>query len=56
MNVLAMVRELSDPTEEEIKISGGKSVPVYGIHGQLRAIKKYMSQKKENADMGKEGV
>ena len=34
MNVLAMVRELSDPTEEEIKrISGGKSVPVYGIHG-----------------------
>ncbi|WP_101695944.1 (2Fe-2S)-binding protein [Dorea phocaeensis] len=57
MNVLAMVRELSDPTEEEIKeYLAGNLCRCTGYMGQLRAIKKYMSQKKENADMGKEGV
>lgn len=57
MNVLAMVRELSDPTEEEIKeYLAGNLCRCTGYMGQLRAIKKYISQKKERAAMGKEGV
>ena len=48
MNVLAMVRELSDPTEEEIKeYLAGNLCRCTGYMGQLRAIKKYMSVRKE---------
>lgn len=57
MNVLAMAKELKNPTEQEIKeYLAGNLCRCTGYMGQLRAIKKYMSQKKENADMGKEGV
>ena len=48
MNVLAMVRELHDPTEEEIKeYLAGNLCRCTGYMGQLRAIKKYMSVRKE---------
>lgn len=48
MNVLAMVRELSDPTETEIKeYLAGNLCRCTGYMGQLRAIKKYMSVRKE---------
>ena len=48
MNVLAMVRELDDPTEEEIKeYLAGNLCRCTGYVGQLRAIKKYLAWKKE---------
>lgn len=48
MNVLAMVREFHDPTEEEIKeYLAGNLCRCTGYMGQLRAIKKYMSVRKE---------
>ena len=48
MNVLAMVRELHAPTEEEIKeYLAGNLCRCTGYMGQLRAIKKYMSVRKE---------
>ena len=48
MNVLAMVRELEDPTEEEIKeYLAGNLCRCTGYVGQLRAIKKYLAWKKE---------
>lgn len=48
MNVLAMVRELKDPTEEEIKeYLAGNLCRCTGYVGQLRAIKKYLAWKKE---------
>lgn len=48
MNVLTMVRELHDPTEEEIKeYLAGNLCRCTGYMGQLRAIKKYMSVRKE---------
>ena len=50
MNVLAMFRELTDPTVEEIKeYLAGNLCRCTGYMGQLRAIQKYMaSQKGEN--------
>ena len=48
MNVLAMVRELDDPTEEVIKeYLAGNLWRCTGYVGQLRAIKKYLAWKKE---------
>ncbi len=48
MNVLAMVRELDEPSEEEIKeYLSGNLCRCTGYMGQLRAIKKYMKMKKE---------
>ncbi len=48
MNVLAMFRELTDPTEEEIKeYLAGNLCRCTGYMGQLRAIRKYMETKAE---------
>lgn len=46
MNVLAMVRELENPTIEEIKeYLSGNLCRCTGYMGQLRAIRKYMAVK-----------
>ena len=48
MNVLAMFRELTDPTEEEIKeYLAGNLCRCTGYMGQLRAIRKDMRTKAE---------
>lgn len=50
MNVLAMVRQLDDPTEEEIsEFLSGNLCRCTGYVGQLRAIKKYLQMKKGEA-------
>ena len=47
MNVLAMVRELDDPTEDEIKeYLAGNLCRCTGYAGQLRAIQRYLAWKK----------
>ena len=47
MNVLAMVRELEDPTLEEVKeYLAGNLCRCTGYMGQLRAIKKYLEMKR----------
>ena len=49
MNVLAMEKELDDPTEEEIKqYLAGNLCRCTGYMGQLRAIQKYLHGKKVN--------
>ena len=49
MNVLAMDKELDDPTEEEIKqYLAGNLCRCTGYMGQLRAIQKYLHGKKVN--------
>lgn len=49
MNVLAMKKELVDPTEEEIKeYLSGNLCRCTGYMGQMRAIKKYLESKKED--------
>ena len=46
MNVLAMERELKDPTEEEIQhYLTGNLCRCSGYQGQLRAIRKYLAAK-----------
>ena len=46
MNVLAMERELSDPTEEEIKeYLAGNLCRCSGYMSQLRAVRKYLEVK-----------
>ena len=48
MNVLAMTKELEDPTEEEIKeYLSGNLCRCTGYMGQLRAIQKYMEHKRK---------
>lgn len=48
MNVLAMKKELTNPTEEEIKLYlAGNLCRCTGYMGQLRAIKKYLGLTKE---------
>ena len=48
MNVLAMEKELTDPTEEEIKeYLAGNLCRCTGYMGQLRAIRKYLHRKDE---------
>lgn len=48
MNVLAMVRELDNPSIEEIKeYLAGNLCRCTGYMGQLRAIQKYMKTRKE---------
>lgn len=50
MNVLAMKRELKDPTEEEIKhYLSGNLCRCTGYMGQLRAIKKFLQQGRDGA-------
>ena len=49
MNVLAMMRELEEPSIDEIKeYLAGNLCRCTGYMGQLRAIRKYMSAKKED--------
>jgi carbon-monoxide dehydrogenase small subunit len=51
MNVLAMVRELDNPTEDEIKeYLAGNLCRCTGYMGQLRAVKKYLAYKKGVSD------
>ncbi|MGL4739349.1 MAG: (2Fe-2S)-binding protein [Sarcina sp.] len=46
MNVLAMVKELDNPTEEEIRsYLAGNLCRCTGYMGQLRAVKKFLAQK-----------
>ena len=48
MNVLAMEKELTDPTEEEIReYLAGNLCRCSGYVGQLRAVKNYLASKKE---------
>ena len=48
MNVLAMERELKDPTEEEIKeYLAGNLCRCSGYMSQLRAVKKYLDAKQQ---------
>ena len=48
MNVLAMVQELDDPSEEEIKeYLAGNLCRCTGYMGQLRAIRRFLQKKKE---------
>ena len=54
MNVLSMVRELDDPTEEEIKeYLAGNLCRCSGYMSQLRAVKKFLAYKKEQREGGK---
>ena len=49
MNVLAMKKELVNPTEEEIKeYLSGNLCRCTGYMGQLRAVKKYLNSLKED--------
>ena len=53
MNVLAMFRELEDPDLEEIKeYLAGNLCRCTGYMGQLRAIEKYMKERKNTAGSG----
>lgn len=53
MNVLAMMRELKNPDEEEIKeYLAGNLCRCTGYMSQLRAIRKYMIQKSNNSADG----
>ncbi len=46
MNVLSMVRELDNPTDEEIKeYLAGNLCRCTGYQGQLRAIRRYLQEK-----------
>lgn len=51
MNVLSMVKELNNPTEEEIKrYLEGNLCRCTGYMGQLRAVKKYLELKNQKED------
>ena len=55
MNVLAMARELQNPTLDEIKeYLAGNLCRCTGYMGQLRAIKKYIEVKNAEKKGGKE--
>lgn len=49
MNVIAMKRELNNPTEDEVKnYLSGNLCRCTGYMGQLRAVKKYLNSLKED--------
>ena len=48
LSVLALARELHDPTDDEIRhYLAGNLCRCTGYQGQLRAIRRYLSQRKE---------
>lgn len=54
MNVLAMERELKDPTEAEVReFLAGNLCRCTGYASQMRGIMKYLSRKKEAQDRWK---
>ena len=57
MNVLAMTKELEDPTEEEIKeYLAGNLCRCSGFIGQTRSILKYLEYKKNENGTGEGGA
>lgn len=55
MNVLAMLRETENPTEEEIKLYlSGNLCRCTGYMSQLRAIKKYIQARRERKEQSLE--
>ena len=53
MNVFAMLSEIKEPTEEQIKeYLAGNLCRCSGYEGQLRAMKKYLAWKKEKQEVG----
>ena len=52
MNVLAMEKELTDPTEEEIReYLAGNLCRCTGYQSQLRSLRNYLNSKKEAAPL-----
>ena len=55
MNMIAMFRELPDPTDQEIReYLAGNLCRCSGYEGQMRAVKEFMKYKAEKEESGKE--
>lgn len=55
MNMIAMFRELPDPTDQEIReYLAGNLCRCSGYEGQMRAVKEFMKYKAQKEESGKE--